>query len=170
MVRARASRCSVSRSIAMLFVSAIVSWSVGAWADETAPSSADKQTAVEKNVEEIVVTGSVLDEMHGIGAGASVSGDEIALVRATHPSEVFVQVPGVWISRGSEEEHLTAIRSPVFAGPSSCAEFLVLENGIPIRPEGFCNANELLELDLEQADRIEVLRGASGALFGGNAV
>jgi iron complex outermembrane recepter protein len=40
----------------------------------------------------------------------------------------------------------------------------VLENGIPIRPTGFCNVNELFDVNSEQAQPIEVLRGAAGVV------
>ncbi len=93
-----------------------------------------------------------------------------ALVGQTHIYETMVRVPGVWVSNGSDEEHLTAIRSPVFTGTGACGEFLYLENGVPIRPAGFCNINNLFEINSEQAARIEVLRGAGSALFGSNAL
>ena len=41
----------------------------------------------------------------------------------------------------------------------SCGAFLFLENSIAIRPVGFCNVNELFEINTEQAHSIEVLRG-----------
>ena len=99
-----------------------------------------------------------------IGAGA------IDLVGATHGSEILNRVPGTLIQRGSGEESLTAIRSPVLTGAGSCGAFLFLENGIPIRPTGFCNVNEMLEINTEQADAIEVVRGTGGALYGSNAM
>ena len=74
------------------------------------------------------------------------------------------------VQRGSGQESLTAIRSPVLTGAGSCGAFLFLENGIPIRPVGFCNVNELFEVNTEQADAIEVLRGTGTALYGSNAV
>jgi iron complex outermembrane recepter protein len=49
-------------------------------------------------------------------------------------------------------------------GPGSCGVFLFLENGIPIRPTGFCNVNELFEVNSEQAQSIEVLRGPAGVV------
>ncbi|MFM7119806.1 MAG: TonB-dependent receptor, partial [Gammaproteobacteria bacterium] len=68
------------------------------------------------------------------------------------------------------QEHLTAIRSPVYAGLGACGEFLYLEDGIPIRPAGFCNINNLFELNTEQARALEVWRGPASALLGGNAL
>jgi len=46
----------------------------------------------------------------------------------------------------------------------------MLENGVPIRPVGFCNVNEMFEINTEQADSIEVLRGPSNSLYGSSAV
>ncbi len=99
-----------------------------------------------------------------------IDADTLRLVGQTHIYETMVRVPGVWVSKGSEEEHLTAIRSPVYTGTGACGEFLYLENGVPIRPAGFCNINNLFEINSEQAARMEVLRGAGSALFGSNAL
>ena len=123
-------------------------------------------------VEEILVTGdaSVVARQDGVAAVSVVDENVLELVRQNHIYETMVRVPGVWISRGSGQEHLTAIRSPVLTGPGACGEFLFLENGVPIRPVGFCNVNNLFELNTEQAAALEVVRGPGGAVFGGNAV
>jgi len=94
----------------------------------------------------------------------------IEQVRATHPNELLQRVPGTWISRGSGQEQLTAIRSPVLTGAGACGAFLWSENGVPIRPAGFCNINNLFELNTEQAGAVEVLRGPGTALHGSNAL
>jgi len=96
--------------------------------------------------------------------------EDIILVRPTHASELLTRAPGVWINRGSGQEHLTAIRSPVLTGAGSCGAFLVAENGFSIRPAGFCNVNQLLEVNTEQADAVEVIRGPGSALYGSNAL
>ena len=124
------------------------------------------------DLEEIVVTASrrpTLSLETPLSLG-SVSRDAIALTGATHHSEVMNRVAGVMIQRGSGQESLTAIRSPVLTGAGSCGAFLILENGIPIRPVGFCNVNELFEINTEQARSIEVLRGPGTALYGSNAM
>jgi outer membrane receptor protein involved in Fe transport len=95
---------------------------------------------------------------------------EIARERPVHPNEIFDRVPGAWIVRASGQEHLTALRSPVFTGPGACGAFLVLENKVPTRPAGFCNVNELFEVNIPQASRIEVLRGPGTVVQGGNAL
>jgi outer membrane receptor protein involved in Fe transport len=58
----------------------------------------------------------------------------------------------------------------VLTGPGSCGAFRMLENGVPIRPVGFCNVNEMFEINTEQADSIEILRGPSNSLYGSSAV
>lgn len=103
-------------------------------------------------------------------AVARLDGDEVAKIQATHPAEWSVRVPGVWISRGSGQEQLTAIRSPVLTGPGACGAFLWLEDGVSIRPAGFCNLNQLFEVDSGQVASIEVLRGPGTAAHGSNAL
>ncbi|MBE9548827.1 MAG: TonB-dependent receptor [Proteobacteria bacterium] len=88
----------------------------------------------------------------------------------SHPNEIFDRVPGAWISRGSGQEHLTAIRSPVLTGAGACGAYMVLEDQVPTRPSGFCNVNQLFEVNLSQADRVDVLRGPGTVTYGSNAL
>jgi len=104
------------------------------------------------------------------GSATLLHADEVTLTGATHHAELLNRVPGVLIQRGSGQESLTALRSPVLTGPGSCGAFLFLEDGIPLRPVGFCNVNELFEVNSEQAAAVEVLRGPGSALYGSNAV
>src|SRR5690606_41694440 len=85
-------------------------------------------------------------------------------------AEILARVPGTWISRGNGQEHLTAIRSPVFTGAGSCGSFYMAEDGVPLRPSGFCNVNELFEVDATQAQQVDVLRGPGTVVHGGNAL
>ncbi|NIP19323.1 MAG: TonB-dependent receptor, partial [Xanthomonadales bacterium] len=90
--------------------------------------------------------------------------------RPIHPNELIDRIPGAWIVRGSGQEHLTAVRSPVFTGPGACGAFLVQENGISVRPPGFCNVNGLFEVNLAQAETVRVLRGPGTVVHGANAL
>jgi outer membrane receptor protein involved in Fe transport len=96
--------------------------------------------------------------------------ETLSAVLHHHMHELLTRVSGVWLSRGSGQEHLTAIRSPVLTGAGSCGAFLFLEDGIPIRPAGFCNVNSLFEINTEQARSVEVIRGPGNALYGSNAL
>jgi outer membrane receptor protein involved in Fe transport len=145
-------------------------WSAGSAVAQT--TAADAATSDGPVMEEIVVGAdrTLAVQLGQVGSFNALEADEIELIGATHPAEALVRVPGVWISRGSGQEHLTAIRSAVLTGAGACGEFLFLENGVPIRPAGFCNVNNLFEMNTEQAGRIEVWRGPASAVLGGNAL
>ena len=121
---------------------------------------------------EIVVTAQrrAQPSIEHAGNIARLDADTLAGIRHQHVHELFTRVSGVWLSRGSGQESLTAIRSPVLTGPGSCGGFLFLEDGIPTRPAGFCNVNQLFEIHTEQARSIEVVRGPGNALYGANAL
>jgi len=129
-------------------------------------------TPVTAPLDEIVVTATRREQSALDVAGNIERLDESDLIDVQHQhiAELLTRVAGAWIVRGSGQEHLTAIRSPVLAGAGSCGGFLFLEDGIPTRPSGFCNVNQMLELDSEQAESIEVIRGPGNALFGSNAL
>jgi outer membrane receptor protein involved in Fe transport len=109
-------------------------------------------------------------EFETVGNIARLGDEEIRSVNAVHPHELGIRVPGVWIGRNSGQEHLTAIRSPVLTGPGSCGAFLILEDGVPTRPTGYCNVNQLFEVPTEFASSVEVIRGPANALYGSNGL
>ena len=104
------------------------------------------------------------------GSATRIGTGTMELVRSTHSSELVNRAAGAMIQRGSGEESLTALRSPVLTGAGACGSVLVLEDSIPIRPVGTCNVNELFEVNLEQAAAVEVLRGPGSVLYGSSAV
>lgn len=121
---------------------------------------------------EVVVT-ATREPRDALTTPASVSridGDELGALSAKHQADALNRSAGVYIQRGSGAESLGAIRSPVLTGAGACGAFLVAEDNLPIRPVGFCNLNEMFELNYEQAGSIEVLRGPGSALYGASAV
>jgi outer membrane receptor protein involved in Fe transport len=125
-----------------------------------------------ERLEEVIVTATRSEQQlrDYPGSISVVSSEAVALVGSTHHAEIMNRAPGTMIQRNSGQESLTAIRSPVLTGPGSCGVFLFLENSIPIRPTGFCNVNELFEVNSEQASSIEVLRGPAGVVYGSGAM
>ena len=109
-------------------------------------------------------------EWKEIGTSHVLNEERIKKTNPVHPSNILNQIPSVWISRGSGQEHLTSIRSPVLTGPGACGSFLILEDGIPTRPSGFCNVNGLFETNFENAEKLEVIKGPSSARYGSNAM
>tara|TARA_B100000963_G_scaffold308125_1_gene283481 strand:- start:24 stop:2039 length:2016 start_codon:yes stop_codon:yes gene_type:complete len=99
-----------------------------------------------------------------------ISSEEIKFKNSYHTKELFNISAGSWISRGSGQESLISLRSPVLTGSGACGSFLILEDGLPIRPAGFCNVNNLFEVSLNLASQVEILKGPSSARFGGNAL
>ena len=100
----------------------------------------------------------------------TISSDEIRFLNVTHNKELFNSSAGSWISRGSGQESLISLRSPVLTGSGACGSFLILEDGLPIRPAGFCNVNNLFEISTNLSSQVEILKGPSSARFGGNAL
>ncbi len=127
---------------------------------------------VELKEEEIVVKGDPRDipTRSGLGTLTTVDSQDLELARPLHPHEIFARTPGIWVVKNSGQEHLTGLRSAVLAGSGACGSYLLLEDNIPVRPIGFCNVNGLFELNIEQADRVAVLRGPASAIYGGNAM
>ena len=125
-----------------------------------------------KNIEEIVVTGTksktqIIDQTGNL---SFINSEEINFISPDNPSNVLNRMPGVFISQGSGQEHLTSIRSPVLSGGAGAGSFLYLEDGIPLRSAGFSNVNGLMESTIEIGERTEVIRGPGSVLYGSNAV
>ena len=130
-------------------------------------------SAFSEEIQEVIVLEKKLSSLNGWSSNQSISSidqEELNKLDAQHPKQALRRSPGVWISRGSGQEHLTAIRSPVLSGPGACGSFLVLEDGLPIRPTGFCNVNGLFETFFEMSSGLETITGPASARYGANAM
>ena len=150
---------------------------VSVYADADADSDVDSGAAAfigdpVKGIETIIVTGrrdsQPIDSL--IGAASQISNSQLALVGHAHINQAAARLAGVWLSRGNGQELLAAVRSPVFTGAGSCGEIQVSEDGLPIRPTGLCNVNQLFEVNTEQASGLEVWRGPGTVFYGSNAM
>lgn len=131
--------------------------------------SADFRLPIEAlPVSEIVVstTGEARRKAEAPVTIGVVAGSELRDSRPSHPSEVLNRIPGVWLSVTGGEGHTAAIRQPRTTNPV----YLYLEDGVPTRSTGFFNHNALYEVNVPQADRIEVVKGPSTALYGSDAI
>ncbi|MCH2037826.1 MAG: TonB-dependent receptor [Rickettsiales bacterium] len=95
-----------------------------------------------------------------------LTGDEIKFVSPAHPAEVLNRTAGVHVNNLGGEGHMTAIRQPITTG----GVYLFLEDGIPTRPTGLFNHNALYEINIPQADKIEIIKGPGSALYGSDSI
>ncbi|MBI4501741.1 MAG: TonB-dependent receptor [Gemmatimonadetes bacterium] len=95
-----------------------------------------------------------------------VDGGALRAAQPSHPAEIMNRMAGVWINVTQGEGHMAAIRQPISTDPV----YLYLEDGIPARSTGFFNHNALYEINVPQADRIEVTKGPATALYGSDAI
>ena len=125
-----------------------------------------------QSLDEVIVTAtrSPVAVMDYPGSATRIDAATVGLTSTTHSSELLNRAPGTKNQRGSGQESLTALRSPVLTGAGACGAVLVLEDSIPIRPVGSCNVNELFEVNIEQAAAVEILRGPGSSLYGSSAV
>jgi iron complex outermembrane receptor protein len=122
--------------------------------------------------EVIVVTGSrqESDLLTLTGNIDRILSEDISLVGAVHPSDILNRATGVHVQTNNGMESLPSLRSPVLTGPGAAGAFLFLEEGIATRSAGFANNNGLSELNLAQAQEVEIIRGPASAVYGSNAV
>ncbi len=119
-------------------------------------------------VGEITVTGTREESPRAETAETTDGIDQLAIkdTRPSHPSELLDQIPGVHVNVTGGEGHMTAIRQPLSTSPL----YLYLEDGIPTRSTGFFNHNALYEVNIPQADRVEVTKGPGTSLYGSDGI
>lgn len=95
-----------------------------------------------------------------------ISPEIVDAKKPTFAGQVLNQAAGVYVSDLGNEQHSMSIRQPI----TTNAFYLYLEDGLPLRPLGLFNHNALYELNLLGIGNIEVIKGPSSSLYGGNAV
>ncbi|PHR84661.1 MAG: ligand-gated channel [Colwellia sp.] len=131
-----------------------------------------KPNSTDAAIEVIVVTGTLQQSELLTLAGNidRLSREDIVSVSAVHPSDILNRATGVHVQTNNGMESLPSVRSPVLTGPGAAGAFLFLEDGIATRSAGFANNNGLSELNLTQAQEVEIIRGPASAVYGSNAV
>ncbi|RMF97782.1 MAG: TonB-dependent receptor [Candidatus Schekmanbacteria bacterium] len=123
--------------------------------------------------EEMVVTGERLTvPLSKTTASVAVVGSQEIekLTSTTNATDLIINTPGVQVeSGGSEFSKIIKIRGRTIAPPSNAsAGILLLIDGVPANDpaQGYAN---MYQIPAENIERIEVLKGASSAQYGGQA-
>ena len=126
------------------------------------------KTAVTTTVDTMVVTATREGKARSeLAESVSVQDkEEIEAVSPSHPAELLNRVAGVHVNNLGGEGHMTSIRQPI----STSGMYLFLEDGVPTRPTGFFNHNGLYEVNIPQAERVEVTKGPGSSLYGSDAI
>ncbi len=97
---------------------------------------------------------------------ASISTKTINETKATTIDQLVNKVSGIYMVNLGNEQHSMGIRQPI--GTRSL--FLYLEDGIPVRTSGVFNHNALMEMNMASVKSMEVIKGPSSSLYGGEAI
>lgn len=97
---------------------------------------------------------------------SSVSNQTIEDNKPTSIDQVLNQTAGVNMVSLGNEQHTMSIRRPIDFG----ASYLYLEDGVPIRTSGVFNHNALLEINMANTSRIEIIRGPASSFYGSEAI
>ncbi len=129
---------------------------------------AEAQSVEPTTVQDLVVTATRLPTPESLAPDAEViTSQEIQLRQASFAFDVLDTLPGVEVSRQGAFGGLTSVM--IRGAPSD--KTLVMVDGAPVNdptsPEG---AFDFSTVDLQDIDRIEVLSGPQGALWGSDAI
>ncbi len=117
---------------------------------------------------EVVITASRNEEKRAEVpvAISTISSQTIEDNKPSNINEVLNQTPGVYMVDLGNEQHSMSIRQPISTG----AVYLYLEDGLPVRPSGVYNHNSLLEMNMANVDKVEVIRGPASSMYGAEAI
>ena len=122
----------------------------------------------QKILDQVVVTANRTNEKRTEApiAISIINKQTIDEAKAQRIDAVLNKVSGVYMVNLGNEQHEMSIRQPM----TTKSLFLYMEDGMPIRTTGVYNHNALLEMNLPAAKSIEVIKGPSSALYGGEAI
>ncbi|OGW33853.1 MAG: hypothetical protein A2X58_07165 [Nitrospirae bacterium GWC2_56_14] len=138
------------------------------------PSPADAPTTAKprsnaSELNEVVVTATRTKEKLKDSSSTInvVSEREVETVKYRNAAEILNRLPGIYSHNFNSEEELTSIRIPTsFSSPYT----LLLIDGLPAAGFGESAGGLLKEINADDIERIEVIKGPASALYGNNAI
>jgi iron complex outermembrane receptor protein len=125
-------------------------------------------------IEEIVVTATRTEMMvKDVPASVTiVTRDDMDKMHVKTADDALNKLAGVRVNRGAgittSEGHPTIIMRGV--GGWSCKRILVLKDGVPLHNTAYGSAYHFNQMPTDDIERIEVVRGASSALYGSSGM
>ena len=143
---------------------------LAACASIVAPLQAQVPSAsADTDIEEVRVDASRSQALASVATAAhNLEDGTFNLFNAWRSADVINQSAAAYLSQTSLGDHLLALRSPVLTGSGACGSYRIEEDGLAIRPPGFCNINGLSELSLALAERVQLVVGPQGGALGAN--
>lgn len=124
-------------------------------------------TTIVKQLSEVIVTSKIPQK--NIDIAKSI--ETISLEKQTSKGSnsmysLLNTVSGVYMVDMGNEQHAMSIRLPINYSPL----YNYLEDGIPLRPVGIFNNNELLEINRFAAQKIEIIKGPFSSGYGAHSI
>ncbi|MBA4198152.1 MAG: TonB-dependent receptor [Chitinophaga sp.] len=121
-----------------------------------------------KQLQQVVVSANRTAEKRSEApvAISVINKQTIEETKAQRLDALLNKTSGVFMVNLGNEQHEMSIRQPM----TTSSRFLYMEDGIPLRTTGVYNHNALLEMNLPAAKSIEIIKGPSSALYGGEAI
>lgn len=121
-----------------------------------------------KELQQVVVTANRTAQKRSEApvAISVISKQTIEDTKAQRLDNLLNQVSGVFMVTLGNEQHEMSIRQPM----TTSSRFLYMEDGLPLRTTGVYNHNALLEMNMTSIKSLEIIKGPSSALYGGEAI
>jgi len=162
-----------ARGVALMSRSAQVALLAGAIASCGGAALAQQDRASSSTIEEVVVTASRRAESTRDVASAitALTGDDLERINASQFEDFATHTPGLSYSTAGAGRNVVAIRGVTSGGRQASAGVGVYIDDVPIgSSSSFSGGSNAADYNVFDLDRIEVLSGPQGTLYGANAL
>jgi vitamin B12 transporter len=137
---------------------------VALFAEDPVPAAKTEETTIPDL--EVVATGFEEERGRTSLPVSVLEGEWFEVHQVSSVAEGLRQVPGLSVARGGTAGAATS----VFLRGAGSNQVLVLQDGMPLNDPTLGGQFNFFDLDVLNLDRVEVLRGSYGALYGSSAI